>query len=247
MKVYLLSLLVILWSVPGFADQLLTEEEIASAQSEVIDLGTLEVVGQDFSFEQEVQLRLIRQALKNHKSDKREDIDEWVCWYERSVASRRKHLICGRNGDLWALRPTTLGPPGSGALTQLVNSPSGSSRRGYGTLWQSNLGIYKARFERNLDLLPGSDDFDREFLAMASLGQRPPRDIPSDEEFDRFTAAYQELGQMQGSSEAAQLAAIEAQGLTLARYNRIIDLISTYQSLMNEVAYRTGQLQREPR
>lgn len=230
------------------AQQPLTGAEVEAADQEVVDLGRLEVVGQDFSFEQEVQIRLVRQALKNHRSDKREDIDEWVCWYERPTGTRRKHLMCARNGDLWALRPSTMGPPGSGALTQLVNSPSGSSSRGYGTIWRSNTAVQKSKFERNLEQLPGSDDFDKEFLAMASLGYRPPRDVPSDEEFDRYAAAYQELGDLQseGAGEARQLQAITNNGLTLARYNRITDLITTYQSLMNEVAYRTGQLKRQP-
>lgn len=224
----------------------LSRQEVENAGADVLDLGSLEVVGQGFSFEQELQLRLVRQALKSPRSEKPGDIDAWVCWYDRPTGTRRKHLYCGRNGDLWALRPSTNGPPGSGSgLTQLVNGTVKYATKGYGTLWVSRFGVYQKRFEETLARLPGSDDFDREFIALASLGRRPPRDIPDADELDQFAAAYQELETLaaSGAGEADQLAAIEAEGLTLLRYNQIVELISTYQSLMNEVALRTGQLQ----
>lgn len=225
----------------------LSQEEVGQAEADLLDLGRLEVVGQGFSFEQELQLRLVRQALKTPRSEKPEDIDAWVCWYDRPTGTRRKHLYCGRNGDLWALRPSTNGAPGDGSgLTQLVNGPVKHASKKYGTLWVSRFGVYHKRFEETLARLPGSDEFDKEFIALASMGRRPPRGIPDADELDRFTAAYVQLEALgaAGAPESAQLGAIEAEGLTLVRYNQIVDLISTYQSLMNEVAFRTGRLQR---
>jgi hypothetical protein len=79
---------------------------------------------------------------------------------------------------------------------------------------------------------------------MAGQGERPPRDIPTEAEFDAFAAAYLEVEALAeaGADEAALEAAITGQGLDIARYNRIVDLISIYQSLMNEVAERIGRM-----
>lgn len=224
---------------PGSGDDApLTAEEAAAAEEQPLDLGRIEVVGETFTFEQELQLRLVRQALKNKRSDKREDIDEWVCWYEAEVGSRIRRLKCARNGDLWALRPIEMAPG------VLVGGAQGTPGRGYGTVWVARMPVREKRFEEQLEMLPGSDDFDREFIAMAGLGERPPRDIPTDAEFDQFAAAYLEVESLleQGADDDALAAAINAKGLEVARYNRIVDLIGVYQSLMNEVAMRIGRM-----
>jgi hypothetical protein len=88
----------------------------------------------------------------------------------------------------------------------------------------------------------GSDELDREFVSMALAGQTPPRDISSEDELDRFALAYRAVGEMAGADDDVLEGAIAAQGLALARYNRIVDLISTYQSIENEVAIRLNAM-----
>lgn len=216
------------------------EDVPADVEEAPLDLGHLEVVGQTWTFEQELQVRLVRQALKNKRSDDPEDIDEWICWYEPEGASRIKRMKCARNGDLWANRPLQLAPGGN----VLRSNALGASRSGYGTIWVAKFTSRKKKMEETLALLPGSDEFDREFIAMAGQGARPPRDIPTDDEFDAFAAAYLAVERLdgQGAGDEALEAAITAEGLEVARYNRIVELIEIYQSLMNEVAQRIGRM-----
>ena len=98
-----------------------------------------------------------------------------------------------------------------------------------------------------LENLPGSDDFDQEFVGLALAGQSPPRDIPSEAELDAFTEAFKTVGALEKSdgSEQEMIQAIEAQDLSIERYNRLVDLVETFQSIENEVAYRLGTLKRE--
>ena len=81
---------------------------------------------------------------------------------------------------------------------------------------------------------------------MSLAGMEPPRDIPSDAELDQFAEAYKNVTALQGTGagDDAMLAAIEAQGLTLREYNRVVELVETYQSIENEVAFRLGTLDR---
>lgn len=214
-------------------------EDLQGAVETPMDLGRIEVLGESLSFEQELQWRLVRQALKNKRSDEREDIDDWVCWFEPELGSRIRRLKCARNGDLWALRPVDQAP--GAALAAGAAGPPGS---GYGTIWVAELPLRKRKLEELLAQMPGNDEFDREFIDLAAQGQRPPRDIPDEAELDRFAAAYLEVDRLleQNADDAALQAAIEAHGLALERYNQIVDLIDTYQSLMNQVAQRIGRM-----
>jgi len=238
-------LLLMLASFGVFAIETPSEEELDSAVTEELDVGEepmvmeeVIVTGVQFTFEQETALRLVRQALKRPKSLKREDWDVWVCWYRKPVGTHRTHLECARNGDLAALKPdqmmgnTFLGGRGVGS--------------GYGTIMRSNRPVNKKTFEAMLNNLPGSDDFDQEFVGMALAGKEPPRDIPSDAELDSFSEAYKNISLLEksGGDEDALVKAIEDEGLSIKRYNRLVELVETYQSIENEVAYRLGTLQR---
>ena len=79
---------------------------------------------------------------------------------------------------------------------------------------------------------------------MVMAGQEPDRDIPNDEELDKFAQAFVKLGQMQkaGKADDEQIAAIEKEGLSLKRYNRIAELTETYQSVENQVDERIKNL-----
>jgi hypothetical protein len=223
-----------------------SDEDLENAQREELDVGEepleldeFTVTAEQFSFEQETALRMVRQALKTPKSLKREDKDVWVCWYRKPVGTHRTYLECSRNGDLAALKPdpamgfNPLGAPGVGSS--------------YGTIYRSQRPVNKKTFEAMLESLPGSDDFDQEFVGLALAGQHPPRDIPSETELDAFTEAFKAVGVLEksGGSEEEMIKAIEAQDLNIDRYNRLVDLVETYQSIENEVAYRLGTLKRE--
>ena len=117
---------------------------------------------------------------------------------------------------------------------------------GYGTIYQSTRPVNKKQFRALLGSLPGSDDLDKEFVAMRLAGKEPPRDIPTDAELDAFAEAYSSVTELDKKygTEPELVAAIEGAGLTIGRYNRLVDLVETYQSLENEVAFRLGTLER---
>jgi hypothetical protein len=221
-----------------------TEEELEGAEQEVLDVGEepleLEkytVTGIQFTLEQETALRMVRQALTERKSYKREDKDTWVCWYRKPAGSHFNYLECARNGDLQALKPDRM-------FGNLVTGGAGYA--GYGTIMRSQRPVNKKKFEAMLDTLPGSGDLDREFVAMSMAGMETPRDIPSKDELDQFVEAYKSVKALEvsGGDDLEMASAIESEGLTIRRYNRMVDLVETYQSLENEVAFRLGTLER---
>ncbi|MDX1461371.1 MAG: hypothetical protein R3348_09985 [Xanthomonadales bacterium] len=215
--------------------------QLEEAEVEELDIGEeplaleeIVVTGERFTLEQETALRLVRQALQEPYSRKRKDRNKWRCWYRKPLGSRMTYMECARNGDLnyLSLEPAypRLGKPGDPV---------------YGRIYRSQRPVNKKKFREILASLPGSDDFDREFVGLSLAGQAPPRDIPSEAELDDFTEAYKAVNAMGAdASEAAMIQAIESRGMTLQRYNRIVELIETYQSLENEVAFRLGTLER---
>ncbi|MFT5139866.1 MAG: hypothetical protein ACI9CB_001521 [Rhodothermales bacterium] len=247
------TLLLFLVSSTVFAIDPPSDEELDNAETQELDVGEeqpyelddMTVTGVQFTFEQETALRLVRQALKRPKSLKREDWNTWACWYRKPGGTHRTHLECARNGDLAALKPDLAGLTAA-SIRGGIN-PAGERGGGnWGTIMRSNRPVNKKQFEAMLDDLPGSDDFDQEFVGLALAGQNPPRDIPSDAELDSFTQAYKNLGVLEkvGGSEDQMIKAIEDESLTVNRYNRLVDLLETYQSIENEVAYRLGTLER---
>lgn len=226
--------------LPALDDPPLPDAVLDEAETDVLDVGEeplaleeIVVTGERFSLEQETALRIVRQALNEHRSYKREDRNKWRCWYRRPAGSHFTYMECARNGDLnfLALEPSypRLGQKGDPV---------------YGRIYRSQRPVNKKKFEALLESLPGSADLDREFVALSLAGQQPPRDIPSDAELDDFADAYRAINEQPDTSEAALIQLIEAEGLTLERYNRIVDLVETYQSIENEVAYRLGTLKR---
>jgi hypothetical protein len=230
---YLLAILVSVAPVAAAqSDQPLSDEAMARAEETPLALDPVEVTGQGWSYDQEVTLRLIRGALDRSKSQRQEDRDVLICWIDESVGSHFNYLGCARNGDLWALER----PNGAGGPTV----PMG----GYGKIMRSERPVNRYKLEQALASLPGSEEFDQEFLQMAVAGDRPPRDIPDEEEAEQFARAYKSVGRLarRGASEDRQIRAIQDEGLSLARYNRIADLIETYQSVENDIAERLASL-----
>lgn len=216
-----------------FANEAPSAEELEGAEEVPLELDPISVSGQGLSFQQEVALRVVRQAYKASRSDRREDIDKWVCWLEKPTGSSFNYLGCARNGDIWALRPDFGG-----------NFAKPFGMAGYGKIMRTIRPVNRWKLEQALGALSGSTDFDREFLARVMAGEQPPRDIPNDQELDQFAKAWLQVGNLNKArkSEALQVAAIDAEGLTLQRYNRIAELVETYQSVENQVDERVKKL-----
>jgi len=213
--------------------------EIVSLESEIpIELDPITVTAERMPVRQEAALRLVRQAMNRPPSNRKEDIDELICWLETPIGSRLKYLYCARNGDLWAREPNPYFGADSGVRRQVA---------GYGKLMRSDHPITKAKLDSMLASLQGSDELDNEFVALALAGQETPQDIPGSEELDRFAKAYYKVEKLnaEGASEDEQEAAITAEGLTLERYNRLIELVQVYQSLENATAIRLNEIRRQ--
>ena len=210
-----------------------TAEELEGAEEVPLELDPVEVTGSGLNFNQEVALRIVRQAYKSPRSERHEDRDKWVCWLEKPTGTSFNYLGCARNGDIWALRPD------SGSRNMMPKRTAG-----YGSIMRSTRPVNQWKMEQALLALPGSGDFDEEFTTMVMLGEQPPRDIPTDEEVDQFAKAWIATGEMQksGESEEQQILVIQSEGLTLKRYNRIAELTEIFQSVENEVDSRIKQL-----
>jgi len=199
-----------------------------------LDLDLISVSGESLSYQQEVTLRIVRQAYNARRSDRAEDIDKLVCWLTRPTGSYFKRLNCARNGDIWAVRKAPDGRWGRA-----------DGLAGYGRIMETTRPVNRWKLEQTLAALPGSSDFDREFLARVMAGEQPPRDIPNDEELDWFANAWVQVDQLYktGKLEQEQISAIEKEGLSLKRYNRIAELVEIYQSVENQVDERVKKLQ----
>jgi hypothetical protein len=210
-----------------------TEEELEGAEESPLELDTVEVVGQSLDFRQEVALRVVRQAYGSPRSERHEDRDKWVCWLEKPTGTSFNYLGCARNGDIWALRPDPMNRYGAPSRTA-----------GYGKIMRTTKPVNRTKLERALASLPGSNEFDEEFLTMVMLGDQPPRDIPDEQELDQFAQAWVKVGKLnkRGKPESMQISAIEKEGLTLKRYNRIAELTEIYQSVENQVHERVKKL-----
>lgn len=230
--------------VRAFGVEWPTDEELKGAEKKTLDVGEepleldeITVIGIQFTFEQETALRLVRQALSTHRSHKRKDKDVWTCRFRAPVGARRKHLECARNGDLMAHSLNATYP---------IFEKDRPANQQFGTIMISQRPVNEKKFRAMLEDLPGSAELDKEFVSMALAGMRPPRNIPSDEELDDFAAAYQAVTELDksGADDDKLMAAISEYGLSVNRYNRLVELIETYQSLENEVAFRLGTLKR---
>jgi hypothetical protein len=207
----------------------LTAEERAAAEEVPLELEPLVVGSEHMTFEQELTLRLVRSALDRPRSQARGRFDEWVCWFDRPTGTALYHLSCARNGDLFALQPKV-------AWELSATRGQGS----YGRILTTTRPVNRGRLLRLLRDLPGTREFDQEFVTRAQRGERPPRDIPDEEELDRFTTAWSAVARLtrEGADDLLLESAITSAGLDVDRYNRIATLTQQYQSIENEVARR---------
>jgi hypothetical protein len=194
------------------------------AEVQAIDLGILEVAADRWTYDQEIALRMIRQAYGKPRSELEEDRDKWVCWTRAMKKSRQEFLYCARNGDIQARGRKYLA--NGGPLVE----------EGYGGMLKSAAPVFSTKLERNLASIRGSDAFNNEFLELVRAGERPPRRIPNDTEMQQFAAATKELetaGAVEsGSPQRAEI--IVKNGLAVHRYNTIQATVDTYTSIRNQ-------------
>lgn len=233
------ALFLLFFCITGYAiekpPEVELEEGAIAADDGVLDLGTLEVVGERFTLKTETRLRTIRKAFNEPRSSLEADKDKLLCWLETPVGTHFRHVTCARNGDLDALR---LG----GKSGQL----GGSAGYGRHKIWRSLKADNAATLRNALDRLPDSSYFDADFTAIAMTGEQPPRDIPEMEELTRFATAWMTVQEFMktGKPEELAIAAIEAEDLSLRRYNRLVELTATYPSIKNKVTELV--LERQP-
>jgi hypothetical protein len=196
------------------------------SRDDVLELDPMSVQGERLSLQKETRLRIVRQALNEPRSNKKEDRDKMLCWLETPVGTHFSHVTCARNGDLEALR--------NGGKDGQIGGAAGYGRKYF---WRSIQADNEATLRKIMNDMPDNDYFDHEFAVIASNGGTPPRDVPEEEELKRFVNAYLQVQQMtaQGRPEAEVVSAIEAEGLTLKRYNRVVDLTTSYQSIKDKV------------
>jgi hypothetical protein len=197
------------------------EREFA-ANEQPLDLGIIEISADRWTYEQEITLRMIREAYGQPRSALAEDRDKWVCWIQDQSLSKFAYLYCARNGDIQSRRPS-----------QRLKGGKWIAEGGYGRFLVSTHPVIEHKFEKDLASFRGGDDFNSEFLALVMAGERPPRKIPNETEMEQFAAAWQELEAMEpGDSKDAQRSEIILnQGLTVNRYNQIQTIVDTYKSI----------------
>jgi len=218
------------YCLTGFAIEKPPEADMAGqstvADDDVMELDKMTVTGERLSLRQETRLRIIRHAMNEPRSSKKEDWDKLLCWLETPVGTHFRHVTCARNGDLEALR---LGGKDGGM--------GGSAGYGRHKFWRSLTADNEAGIRGIMADLPDSGYFDEEFYTMASSGGKPPQDVPEVEELERFAKAWIEVEKLAAAAapEEQVVAAIEAQEITLKRYNRLVALTQSYASIRAKV------------
>ena len=227
-----LPLLLLLCTFTAFAIEKPPEAEVEPGEEssvnddDVLELDRMSVTGERISLQKETRLRIVRQGLNEERSSKPEDKNKMLCWLETPVGTHFKHVTCARNGDLDALR--------TGGKDGQIGGDAGYGRKYF---WRSIQADNNATLRSIMADLPEDSYFDRDFAMIASSGGKPPRDVPEEEELHQFAKAWIKVESLtnQGKPEEDVIAAIEAEGFTLKRYNRVVELTGTYQSIRAKV------------
>jgi len=227
-----LPLLLLLCTFTAFAIEKPPEAEVEPGEESsvnddnVLELDRMSVTGERISLQKETRLRIVRQGLNEERSSKPEDKDKMLCWLEAPVGTHFKHVTCARNGDLDALR--------TGGKDGQIGGDAGYGRKYF---WRSIQADNNATLKSIMADLPEDSYFDKDFATIASSGGKPPRDVPEEEELHQFAKAWIKVESLtnQGKPEEDVIAAIEAEGFTLKRYNRVVELTGIYQSIRAKV------------
>jgi len=215
------------------ADNAITAKSEATEEAPIELERILVALPTGLTYEQEVTLRIIRQGYKKKRSNREEDRDVWVCWINHGS----KYLRCARNGDMWAHRSR---------FRSKYRTPEDEVFRdenGYGLILVTTFPADRRLLEQALASLPGSDAFDVEFIAMAAAGQRPPLEIPDDEEMDQFAAIWIEIGSIERHVKPGdtRLSVIDAADFSVSRYQHISELIGIYHSIKADLDKRVSK------
>lgn len=230
--VYLLLTLVLFGHVAVFAGEQAGTGENEVTQESPLALDVLLVsLETGLTYDQEVMLRVIRQAYKKKRSKLDKDRDVTICWLGKPRSGyARGFLYCARNGDLRAQR----------LRSRLPGDKELEGWDGYGTVQVTTFPVKRRWLEDALAALPGSDEFDVELISMVRAGERPPLDIPDDEELDRFVPVWAKVGRPKesGNFTENQISMITDAEFSVVRYRQILTLVEVYQSINSEVNKR---------
>lgn len=215
------------------------------AQEEPVELDELTVTG----VSEALALRAIHVALERKRSDRAEDLDKMVCWYDQITGSRMTQLFCSTNR---VLRRTGDFARGQLAETASADAPTGA--RGVRS-WR----VDRAELEARLRAL-GPVDVNEEIVARALSGEPVPDDVPTDEELDRFANAFEEVRQIAADydpriaaasgdqrqrlvNESDRLMAerIREAGLSIERYNEVSGMVERFGSIREHVRDRVAR------
>ena len=96
--------------------------EIVSLESEIpIELDPITVTAERMPVRQEAALRLVRQAMKRPPSNRRQDIDELICWLETSTIFLPCAIAAGTLAIAslrWPMSSTAFHWPNSGSAAR---------------------------------------------------------------------------------------------------------------------------------
>jgi len=206
-----------------------------------------------FGYQGEYVLRLMAVGMENYElavstatRDQLTD-DDVICTFHKPTGQRLTHLVCRRFRDMQAdlnMSPTTANDmlaSGRGHGAPMTTSPSRDVL---------SYPVRKRELEQYIAMLPGLPEMNRRLVAEGIATRSVPAGLPTSDELDRFVAAYAEVNRIatqydpmiataDGStrqrlvaeSDAAMTRAISAAGLTPARYNEIVEHVSTHSEL----------------
>jgi hypothetical protein len=207
-----------------------------------------------FGFQGEFVLRIMAAGVENYALarhvETRDQVsaDDITCVFERPPGETRIHLVCRKWRDMEPDAITSTGGT-SGDISAYGAGSGGQTRLSPGRdilVYQ----IHRRALEQYVGMLPGLPEMNRRLVAEGMATRSVPAGLPTREELDQFIGAYREvntLGQhfdeliaaanhrerrgLVLESDAAMGRAILRSGLSEARYNEIVEFVSTQPEL----------------
>lgn len=243
---------------PGTAD---VRPGTDQAALDLVELGRMSVQGQRLEPMDELSLRLVSWALDVSRSERQEDAWKPRCWFDKPVGSHIQYLYCATNGELNEITGQS-----KGLFAQFAGMGGGTGKGNAPIPEVTNAKVVRSRFPINrgeLDTILenfGSAEMNKEAVVKVLEGDRAPENLPLQHELDSFAKALAEIREIranlvervEGADETERerlvaeadermAAAIESEGLTVRRYNRISDQVGEYVTLKAAVRERLAR------
>lgn len=231
------------------------------AALDLVELGRMSVKGHRLEPMDELSLRLVSWALEVNRSERQEDAWKPRCWFDKPVGSHIQYLYCATNGELNEITAQS-----KGIFAEFAGLGGGTGKGNEPIPQMTNVKVVRSRFPVNRGELNrilenfGSPDMNREAVVKVLEGERTPENLPLQHELDSFSKALSEIRTIRAAfaerieqadeAERQRLvagmdermaAAIEAEGLTVRRYNQISDQVGEYVTLKAAVRERLAK------